>query len=199
MSDKPAPAPKPDIRFAVTISKDEAYAYDSQRYRHFAARAYVLGVDKYGKSQRPELLDPSDYSVADRDRTRALEGLVITAQSDSDSMKRAGNEWYGQSVKYNRYTIELRDAEEMLPVLRKIDRTMARLTAEFGYPATLVQFCTYAARALTSHRKPFMRTVPADADYEGHGYRSMDADALGYHLQADAQEWREAHGIKLDD
>jgi hypothetical protein len=41
--------------------------------------------------------------------------------------------------------------------------------------------------------------VPADADFEGTGYRSMDASALDYHLQADAQEWREAHGVKLDD
>jgi hypothetical protein len=198
MSDT-TPAPKPDIRFAITISKDEAYAYDSQRYRHFQARAYVLGIDKYGKSQRPELLDPSDYSVADRDRTRALAGLVITAQADSDSMKRAGNEWYGQAVKYDRYTIGLKDAEEMLPVLRKVDRTMRKLSTEFGYPATLVQFCTYAARALTSHRQPFMRAVSADHDWEGHGYRSMDADALGYHLADDATEWRKNNGIELDD
>jgi hypothetical protein len=190
------PAPKPDIRFAITITKNETYAYDSQHYRHFQARAYVLGVNKYGKSQRPELLDPSDYSVAGRDRTRALAGLVITAQADSDSMKRPGSEWYGQAVKYDRYTVELKDAEEMLPVLRKIDRTMRKLTAEFGYPATLVQFCTYAARALTSHRQPFLCAVSADHDWEGTGYRSMDADALSYHLSADASEWREAHGIK---
>jgi hypothetical protein len=190
-------ATKPDIRFAVTIT-DTGYAYDRQTYRHFAARAYVLGVDKYGSTGRPELLSPTDYSVPESGKVRALAGLEITAQADSDSMRRRGDEWYAWTVAYDRHRIELKDAEEILPILRKITRRIEALTAEHGRPATLAQFCSYAVKAITGERQPFMRKVPDSQDYEGHGYRSMDTDALSYHLQSDATEWRKNHGIDLD-
>lgn len=192
MSDQTAP--KPDIRFAVTVS-DTGYAYDRHTCRHFAARAYVLGVDKYGSTGRPELLSPTDYSVPRG--AKALAGLEITAQADSDSMRRPGDEWYAWTVQYDRHRIELSDAEEILPVLRKIAKRMERMTAEHGRPATLAQFCSYAVKALTSERSPFMRAVPETQDYEGTGYRSMDTDALSYHLQSDAGEWRKNHGIDV--
>ena len=183
---------KPDVRFAVTIS-DTGYAYDRTSYRHFAAAACVLGVDKYGSTQRPELLSPTDYSVPEG--ARALAGLEITAQADSDSMQLAGDEWYAWQVQYDRHRIELKDAEEILPVLRKIAKRIERMTSDHGHPATLAQYCSYAVKALTSERQPFMRAVPESQDYEGTGYRSMDTDALSYHLQSDAQEWRKNHGI----
>lgn len=156
-------------------------------------------MDKYGSTGRPELLTPGGYGIPG-DRASALKGLVITAQSDNDHMKRPGDEWYGWEVSYDRFDgIQLADAEEILPVLRKIRKCQDKLNAEFGYPATLAQFCTYAARAVTSERQPFLRYVPADQDYGGSGYRSMDADALARYLQADAQAWRKEHGVKLDD
>ncbi len=185
-------APKPDIRFAVTITKDTHDSF-GDGYRHFRATACVLGVDKYGSTGRPELLSPTDYSVPST--AKPLAGLQITAQSDSDSMKRPGDEWYAWQVEYGRHTVKLADAEEMLPVLRKISKRIDKLTVEMGYPSTLAQFCTYAVKALTSERQPFMRKVPDGQDYEGTGYRSMDANALSYHLQSDAQEWRKNHDI----
>ena len=191
-SDTSKTTPKADVRFAVTIT-DSGYAYDRHTYRHFTASAYVLGTDKYGSTGRPELLSPTDYSVPES--ARALEGLQITAQADSDSMRRPGDEWYGWEISYDRSRIKLADAEEILPVLRKISKRMDALTREMGRPASLAQYCTYAVKALTSERQPFMRKVPDSQDYEGTGYRSMDADALSYHLQADATEWRKNHGI----
>ena len=195
MSDQTTP--KPDIRFAVTIS-DTGYAYDRQLYRHFAARAYVLGVDKYGSTQQPELLSPDSYSVANG-KARMLAGLEITAQSDGDHMRRRGDEWYAWTIAYDRHRIELRDTEEILPVLRKIAKRMESLTAEHGRPASLAQYCSYAVKALTSERRPFMRKVPESQDYDGTGYRAMDTDALANHLWSDAQEWRKNHGIELED
>jgi hypothetical protein len=196
-----APAPKPDIRFAVTITDSRYNGAGMTQFRHFTARAYILGVDKYGSTGRPELLDPDEYGVPDRDRTRALKGLVVTAQADGDSMKRPDEQWYGWEAGYDRSgTIELRDAEEMQPVLRKIRKQQEKLHAEFGFPRTLALFCTYAARALTAERRPFLRRDPDGRDIEGNGgYRSMDTDALDSFLRTDAREWREAHGIKTDD
>lgn len=189
---------KPDVRFAVTISDSQAYAGDMTRYRHFTARAYVLGVDKYGKTGRPEPLSPTDYSVPET--AKALDGLVITAQADSDTMRRPGQEWYAWQVSYDRSGgIQLRDAEEILPVLRKIAKRLDKMSADIGRPSSLAQYCTYVARAVTSERQPFMRRVPDGQDYEGHGYRSMDANDLEYHLSSDASEWRKNHGIDADD
>lgn len=187
---------QPDIRFAVTLTKDERYSGDWTSFRHFRAEAYVLGVDKYGSTGRPELLSPTDYSVPGNS-ARKFKGLIITAQSDSDKMKLPGNEWYAWEVSYERSGVKLSDAEEMLPVLRKIARRQEKLNAEFGYPRTLAQFCAYAVKAVTSERQPFLRRVSDDQDWEGHGYRSMDPSALDYHLQADATEWRKNHGVDV--
>jgi hypothetical protein len=184
--------PKADIRFAVTIT--DAPRYDSTQYRHFRACAYILAADKYSDSHAPELHSPDSYSV-DAGPARALAGLQITAQADSDSMKRPGDEWYGWSVEYDRHRIQLRDAEEILPVLRKVQKRLDKLSGEYGRPATIAQFCTYAVSALTSESRPFMRRVDAEHDYEGTGYRSMDANALACHVQSDASEWRKSHGI----
>ena len=197
MSDTtPSPKPaKPDVRFLVTIS-DSRHPGDRQ-YRHFRAEAYVLGVDRYGSTGRPELLTPGGYGIPG-DRASALAGLVITAQSDSDHMKQPGDEWYGPEVSYDRFNgIKLADAEEILPVLRKIRKCQDKLTSEFGYPATLAQFCIYAARAVTSAHRPFLHRVSDDRDIEGTGCRSMDGTALSYHLQADAQAWRKEHHAGL--
>jgi hypothetical protein len=194
-STKPA---RPDIRFAVTITESQRFGGDTQ-YRHFAARAYVLAPGRYSADHAIELHSPDSYEIERDDATMALAGLEITAQSDNDHMKRPGDEWYAWTVQYDRHRIELRDAKAILPVLRRIDRRMTKLTAELGRPATLAQFCAYAVTAVTAGRQPFMRHVPDGEDYEGHGYRSMDASALDYHLMADATEWRERNGVKLND
>lgn len=193
---KPA---KPDVRFHVTITDGDSYT-GGTRYRHFAARAYILAPDKYADSTTPVLHDPDAYGIAGT-HAPELKGLVITAQADSDSMARpgsgsgSGSEWYSWTVAYDRHQVTLTDAEQMIPVLRKIKRRMDKLTAEQGSPATLAQFCTRAASAVTPERHAFLRTVPAERDYEGTGYQSMDADALAYHVRSDATEWRKNHGI----
>jgi hypothetical protein len=197
MSGTSTPKPEPaDVRFAVTITNASRDSF-SDGYRYFRAEAYVLGVDPYGKTGLPELRGPDEYGHPDS--VRALKGLVITAQSDNDHMRKPGGEWYAWEVKYDRFGgVELKDAEEMLPVLRKIRKTMERLNDDYGRYTTLAQFCTYAVKAVIApkQRRPFMRHVPDGQDYEGHGYRSMDTDALAWHIQADAQKWREDRGIK---
>ena len=190
---KPA---RPDIRFTVTITGSERFGGDTQ-YRHFTARAYVLAPGRYSADHAVELHSPDSYEIERTDATKALAGLEITAQADDNSMKRPGDEWYAWSVHYDRHTVGLRDAEAILPVLRKIDRRMTRLTAELGRPATLAQFCAYAVSAITPERNPFMHQVPDSQDYEGHGYRSMDVNALDGHIWSDAAEWRKNHGIDV--
>jgi hypothetical protein len=192
-STKSTPA---DVRFAVTIT-ESGQSYGLTQYRHFTARAYILARDKYSAGHRMELHSCDSYGV-DAGKARALAGLVITAQADDSTMTRPGAEWYGWSVSYDRSRVELRDAGEILPVLRKIQRRQDKLTSELGRPATLAQFCAYAVSAITAQRNVFVRSVPDSQDWEGNGgYRSMDADALSYHLQSDATEYRKNHGIDV--
>ena len=187
------PTPKPDVRFHVTITDGDTYT-GGTHYRHFAATAYVLAPDKYAESTTPVLQGPDDYGIPGA-RAPELKGLVITAQAEENSMAQPGREWYGWTVAYDRHQVTLADAEQMIPVLRKIKRRMDKLTRELGTPATIAQFCTYAASAITPERHAFLRTVPAERDYEGTGYQSMDANALAYHVSSDATEWRKNHGI----
>lgn len=188
--------PAPDVRFAVTIADSDGNRYGGTQYRNFAARAYILARDKYSDTHAYELHSPDSYSV-EGGKARVLAGLTITAQADDSTMGRPGDEWYAWTVSYDRHRVELRDAEEILPILRKITKRLDKLTAELGRPATLAQFCAYAASAVTPRTNVFMRAIPASQDYEATGYRSMDADALSYHLQSDAQEWRKNHGIDV--
>lgn len=192
-STKTTPA---DVRFAVTIADGSGNRYGGTQYRNFAARAYILARDKYSEDHAYELHSPDSYSV-DAGKARALAGLTITAQADDSTMGRPGDEWYAWTVSYDWSRVELRDAEEILPVLRKIAKRIDKLTADLGRPVTLAQFCAYAASAITAQRNVFLRAVPAGQEHEATGYRAMDADALSYHLQSDAQEWRKNHGIDV--
>lgn len=190
--------PAPDVRFAVTITGDDGNRYGGTQYRKFHARAYIWAPDKYSDSHGYELHDPDSYSI-EGGKARALKGLQITAQADNDSMKRAGNEWYAWEVSVDRYVVQLKDAEEILPVLRKIAKRVDALSTELGRPETLAQYCAYAVGAVTRERRPFMHRVTDPArDFEGTGYRAMDANDLAYLLYSDAVEWRKSHGVELD-
>ena len=124
---------KPDVRFAVTIQDSSGNRYGGTQYRNFAARAYILARDKYRDDHAYELHSPDSYSV-EAGPARVLAGLQITAQADDSTMRKPGDEWYAWTVSFDRSRVELRDAEDMLPVLRKIDKRIAKLTAELGQP-----------------------------------------------------------------
>lgn len=181
--------PKPDIRFFITIETGDSFG--GTRYVRFTARAMVLSHD----TDNPGLHGPDSYSI-DTHGARHLDGLEITAQADTDTMRKAGREWYGWSVHYDRSRMELQACEDAVKVLRAVDRRMRKLSDELGRPATLAQFCTYAAGAVTPERRAFMHCVDRpEHDYEGTGYRSMDASALDYHISSECTEIRKQLGI----
>jgi hypothetical protein len=185
---------QPDIRFAVTVTDGTRYGSDITQYRKFTAQAFIWARDRHAAGHPFDLHSPASYSV-DAGPARVLDGLVVTAQADSDSMKRPGSEWYAWAVGYDRSKTELKDAEEILPVLRKIARRTGKLAGELGQPATLAQYCAYAVSAVTSTRDPFMRRVPPGQDISGTGYHSMDASGLACFLGSDAAGWRKDRGI----
>lgn len=187
--------PKPDVRFFTDIPDPERAVFsDGVRYAKFTCRAVVLSHDP----ANPGAWGCDSYSIETRG-VRHLDGLEITAQADTDTMRKPGREWYGWSVHYRRDRLELQAAEDAVKVLRAIDRRMRKLTDELGRPATLAQFCVYAASAVTRERHPFLTRVDRpEHDFEGTGYRSMDASALDYHIGSRCTEIRKLLGIDPD-
>lgn len=192
MSEKPE---KADIRFFVEVRDSSGNGYGGSQYAHFTARAMVLARESHGQSDAVYPLDlhaPDSYSIPVN--ARELARLEITAQLDETS-----REWYGWSVHYDRTSVDLRDAEEIVKVLRKIQRKMDAIAGKYGRPTDLASFCGHAVMAVTDNGRPFMRTVPPERDYEGYGYHSMDVDALRWHINSETQEWRKRHGISVSD
>lgn len=188
-------AEKAEIRFNVTFdSVDDRIG--GSIYGHFTARCYVLAVDKYGSKGTPGLISPDSYAAPID--TAPLAGLTITAQMD-DSTARGdtARAWYGWRVEYemNR-CLDLRKAEDAVKVLRKIQRKMDAITAQFGAPGDLSAFCGYAVTAVAGHGRVFTRPVTPEQDYEGTGYRSMDVSGLRDYIDMETQKFREKHGIE---
>lgn len=187
---------KADIRFNVTFDSVDDRIGGSNQYAHFTARCYVLAVDKYGSKETPELISPDSYA-APMDAA-PLAGLTITAQMD-DSTARGdtARAWYGYRVEYevNR-GVELRKAEEMVKVLRKIQRQMDKIAGQYGAPGDLSAFCGYAVTAIAGHGRVFTRPVKPEQDIEGTGYRSMDVSGLRDYIDMETENWRKRNGIE---
>ena len=190
MSERPA---KADVRFYVQVSDSSGNRFGGSQYAHFTARCMILARENYGGRQgQLDLFAPDSYNVPIN--ARDLTGLEITAQLDETS-----RDWYGWSVHYNVDKVTLRNGEEMIKVLRRIERQMNKITAEYGRPTDLASFCAHAVKAVTSQGQPFMRPVKAEHDYESTGYRSMDVDTLRYFIDSETQAWRKSHGIDIAD
>jgi hypothetical protein len=193
--DTKVPAYKPDVRWAIGFR--EAEYHGGSRYVHITARAMILGRSTV--DNQLGLFDPDSYELPYRAANRALHGLQVTAQSDQDHMRYAGGEFYGWEVGYDRHLVDLAGAEDIVKALRKVNRKMDALTRELGRPATIAQYITYVARAFASgdSSRVFVRYVGEDNDYEGTGYRSMDADDLAGHIWNQCAEWRKRYGVEV--
>ena len=192
MNEKTAPA---DVRFYVQVTDSDGNCFGGSQYAHFTARAMVLARESHGQSDATYPLTlhaPDSYSIPGN--ARELAGLEITAQMDESS-----RDWYGWSVHYSRDQVDIRGAEEIVKVLRKITRKMDAIAAEYGRPTDLAAFCAHAVKAITAQGKPFMRPVKPEHDYESSGYRSMDVDSLRWFIQQETAEWRKLHGIEISD
>jgi hypothetical protein len=174
--------------------EDSPYNSPGDRYSHVYVMPVVMGRGKYGQ-QEFTAYDVDSYEIDDVPAAvRALKGLRVQAQMDDHSAA-----CYGYRVHFGAEhdQLDLREAERILPVLRRIDRKMTALSDRFGYPRDLETFLSHLADALGITGKPFVRRVTDGQDYEGTGHRSMDTDALRYWLADETSKWRERHSIPV--
>jgi hypothetical protein len=103
--------------------------------------------------------------------------LRITAQFDH-----VATQPYGWRVEYhNVYAVELARAEAMVKTLRKIERGLERLRAEFGYPESFAAYVARVAKVLGV--KQFGWRSPDGGMFpNGTQYRWTDADGLASHV-----------------
>jgi hypothetical protein len=189
MTGKTSPA---DVRLYVRFDDSRYGGYDSDRFAHVTAQPLILARDRYGNHELT-LHDPDSYGIEDPGAAvRALKGLTVRAQTDGSS-----HGFYGYEIVYKLDEVPLRTAETMLPVLRRLDKKMTALADRFGRPQDLAGYLAHLADALGLGGQPFMRPLNADeADYEGTGYRAMDADGLRWWIADETAKWRERHGIE---
>jgi hypothetical protein len=190
--------PMPDVRLSVRF-EDDPSSWGS-RYCHVYVTPVILARAEHGR-QEYTAWDVDSYSIPEAPASvRALKGLKVRAQMDDSTARQPGSAgFYGYRLSFALDEIDLQRAEIILPVLRKIDRKMTALSDRFGHPRDLVTFLGYLTDALGLTGQPFVRTVDAEHDYEGHGHRSMSIDMLGYWLADETKKWRERHGITVSD
>jgi hypothetical protein len=185
---------KPDLRLHVRFEDSPSYGWGSH-YCHVRVMPVIVARASHG-DQRYDSWDVDSYSIPEAPASvRALKGLRISAQMDDTSGR-----FYGYRLGYHDLEVDLRTAETILPVLRRLDKRMTALSDRFGYPQDLVQFLAHLADALGLTGQAFIRTLDAgQADYEGHGQRSMDVDSLRSWLNDQTRAWRDKHHITEPD
>ncbi len=114
--------------------------------------------------------------------------LVISAQTDGTSEQSS----YGWRVEYrNAYSVDLQRAEEMVRLLRKIERGMAKIEREFGYCES---FGAYVARVAKVLGITTFGWRAEDGErsfaYSDSRYRWTDAAGFGSHVESVCRAYR---------
>lgn len=176
---------KPDIRFIVETTKDSDYL-------KFIARAVYM-VEPEPSSWIPNdagVRNPSDSDI--NPHIAPLADFAITAQASGDMSVVAFHSWYGHRACYqNVYNIELRRAERMARLLRKLDRHLTKLDQTFGYTDDLAAFCGRVAIGVGVTTKTSTFGFYSKAvTMNGTNYRWTNVDGLRSHLNDFLQENR---------
>jgi hypothetical protein len=195
-----------DVRLHVRFEDGSSHRFGGDLYGHIIVVPVI--VARREGDDKADAHSCNTYSLEVPAAVKALHGLTVSAQMDESTAKVPGRLFYGYEVHYHRERLNLRDAEAILPVLRRLDKRMTELTGTFGAPQDLTAYLARLAVALlpkgTGH--PFVRRLGtvdssgqprAEEDYEWTGHRSMDVDQLRYWIQRQAELWRGKHGIVL--
>ncbi len=87
---------------------------------------------------------------------------------------------YGLRYDFRRYSVELRDAEEMVKVLRKLRTGLDRLDTAEGYviPGDFATYLIRVGRVLGVTGRPRVRATSRGFDMTGERWRPVDAPGL---------------------
>jgi len=162
-----------NIERALLLSTRE----DGQTFMHIEARpVLVIGGD---------IRNPNgDSSFVRESGERELADLVISCQVEHY------REPYGYRASYgNVFSVDLERAEAMVKLLRKIDRELNKITAEWGYAESFGAYVTRVAKALGVNH--FMWHIRGQGTmYAENEYRTGDVPAMQAWCAQQVEEWQ---------
>jgi hypothetical protein len=121
-----------------------------------------------------------------------LADLVISAQVDSSDPMRP----YGFEVGYrNLYSLNLREAEANVKLLRKLDKGLEKLNAEFGYADSYAMFVARVGKVLGV--KLYGWTLGDRGWYSENDYRWTDATGIAGRIDHLTREWAKTAGVDI--
>jgi hypothetical protein len=119
-----------------------------------------------------------------------LADLTITAQLDHVA---ADQRPYGWRTEYRQpYDVDLRRAQTMVTVLRKIDRGLERMRGQLGHPESFTAYLARVARALGATRFCWA-TERRGWAYDDYEHRFADADEMTYHVNRICRDFAKEH------
>lgn len=171
-----------ETRIIIGVEKSSYSDPDETRFLRF--RAYPVRVSETDGIR--------NFSSGSYDHS-PLADLVITAQVDSSAPARP----YGFAVEYrNIYALNLSQAEANVKLLRKLDKGLEKLTAEFGYADTYATFVARVGKVLGV--KLYGWTMDERGWYSENDYRWTDATGIAGRIDRLTREWCEKAGITVD-
>jgi hypothetical protein len=121
-----------------------------------------------------------------------LADFRISAQADSSDPSKV----YGWRVEYqNIYSLDLREMEVKVKLLRKVEKGLERLQSQFGYPET---FAGYVARVGTVLGvKLYGWKADGNSTFmDGNRYRWNDASGISARVDQLTREWAKSIGVE---
>jgi hypothetical protein len=183
MADK---ATKPDIRFLVTVKDEDSF---SDRYLRVQADIVVMTPDG--------LRNPS-FGWSDDTGAGDLANLSVRAHHNKEDDQFI----YGYELEfYDVYAVNQRRAEAMVRTLRRLQRTMDRLSQQqppYGLAGYLAQLAV--AVGATQTDRCFGRLATRGGfTYADNQYQWMSPYELRLYLDDQLREWKEKHGYIKED
>lgn len=134
--------------------------------------------------------DGTIRNITDTFGGEPLADLAITAQLDHVA---ADPHPHGWRTEYQQpYAFDLRRAQTMVGVLRKIERGLERMRAQLGHPESFTAYLARVARTLGATRFCWA-TEHRGWSYDDNQHRFADADEMTYHLNRICRDFAKAH------
>lgn len=171
-----------ETRIIIGIEKP-AYAGHADETRFLRFRAYPVRINEAGEIR--------NFSSGSYDHN-PLADLVIGGQADSSAPDRP----YGFSVEYrNLFSLDLRQAEANVKLLRKLDKGLDKLNAEFGYADSYPVFVARVGKVLGV--KLYGWTSDDRGWYSENDYRWTDATGIASRVDHLTREWAKEIGVEI--
>ncbi len=163
---------RPDVRFLVHVTKST-----------YSGGVFNVRLDAAYLTDANEVRSPL-WSEYDPSNAAALDSFQINAQADADRESDPPR-WYGYDAVFHQpYKVDLGRAKSMAKVLSRVNSSIEKHRAQFGYETSFSQFAVVVAKAIGVRYPAQAFGIKTDNahDFNGTGYRWTNADGLAHYM-----------------